>query len=365
LDRRSRTSGRIRAMNVTLLGDHIITNDVLKAALQEAFAESSIEFEYEYYTGGWPLEPIQHNDEIREFIGDDNEIVPKVTRAEIILTQSCPVSRKVIDAARHLKVVGAARGGPVNVNAQACTERGIPVLYSPGSHADAVAEFTLGLILAHTRNIARAHTSMVRDKRWRGDLYTYEACSPELRYSVVGVVGFGGIGAKVAELCRCFGARTLVSDPYVLAETIREAGHEAVSLDELLGESDIVSLHARLNDDTRGMLGEPEFGLMKPTAILVNTARGGLVQEAALWRVLEEKRIAGAALDVFAVEPPPPDSPVYGLDNVTLTSHLAGASVQGAELGAKAVTREVYRFISGTEKPELCVNPEVLKRKPL
>jgi D-3-phosphoglycerate dehydrogenase len=338
-------------MNVALLGDHIITNDVLKAALERAFEDSNIQFEYEYYTGGWPLEPIQNNAEIREFIGDDSEIVPKVSEAEIILTQSCPVSRKVIDAASHLTVVGAARGGPVNVNSQALTERGIPLLYSPGSHAGAVAEFTLGLILTHIRNIARAHTSMA----------VYEEAGPEISYSVVGIVGFGGIGSKVAALCRCFGARTLVFDPYVLTDRIQEAGHEPVSLDALLCESDIVTLHARLNDNTQGMIGERELGLMKPAAILVNTARGGLVQEAQLCRALEQRRIAGAALDVFETEPLPPASPLYRLDNVTLACHLGGASVQAAEVGAQLVAGEVYKFVSGTEKPKYCVNPVVLE----
>lgn len=348
-------------MNVALLGDHIITNDVLKTALERSFEDSGIHFEYTYYTGGWPLEPIQNNDEIREFIGDDTEIVHRVGKAEIILTQSCPVSRKVIDAAKHLKVVGAARGGPVNINSQALTERGIPLLYSPGSHAGAVAEFTIGLILAHVRNIARAHMSMAVEKRWRGDLYVYEEAGPELSFSVVGIVGYGGIGSKVAALCRCFGARTLVYDPYVPTDAIQEAGHEPVSLDALLGESDIVTLHARLNDRTRGMIGERELGLMKPTAILVNTARGGLVQEAHLCRALEQRWIAGAALDVFETEPLPADSPLHRLDNVTLACHLGGASVQAAEVGAQAVAREVYKFISGTEKPTYCVNPEVLE----
>jgi D-3-phosphoglycerate dehydrogenase len=350
----------MQTMNVALLGDHIITNGVLQAALEQAFAGSGIRFEYETYTGGWPLEPIESNDEIQEYIGDDRQIVPKVGRAEVILTQSCPVSRKVIDAAPRLRVIGAARGGPVNVNVRACTERGIPLLYAPGSHANAVAEFTLGMILAHLRNIPKAHCSMVRDKRWRGDLYVYDECRPELGHSVVGLVGYGGIGRKVAALCRCFGARTLVFDPFVPDGAIGEEGHEAVELDALLRRSDIVSLHARLNDQSRGMFGVREFALMKPSAILVNTARGGLVQEDALCQALQSGQIAGAALDVHAVEPPEPNSPLYELDNVTMTSHLGAASIQGAELGAKAVAREVFKYVSGTEKPTLCVNPEVL-----
>jgi D-3-phosphoglycerate dehydrogenase len=249
----------------------------------------------------------------------------------------------------------------VNVNVQACTERRIPLLYSPGSHANAVAEFTLGMILAHLRNIPIAHCSMTRDKHWRGDLYVYDECRPELSHSTVGVVGFGGIGRKVAALCRAFGARTLVLDPFVPGAVIQEEGHEPVDLDTLLLESDIVSLHARLNAESRGMLGAREFALMKPSAILVNTARGGLVQEDALCRALQSGQISGAALDVYAVEPPSLDSPLYDLDNVTLTSHLAAASVQGAELGAKAVAREVFKFISGSERPRRCVNPEVLE----
>jgi D-3-phosphoglycerate dehydrogenase len=348
-------------MKVSLLGDLFITNDVLQAALEEAFRGSGISFEYEFWTDDWPVQPIQKTEEVSEFVGSDDEVAAKVVEAEIVLTHTAPVTRKVINAAKNLKVVGAARGGPVNINAQACTERGIPVLYAPGRNSGAVAEFTMGMILALTRNIVRSHVSLMREKRWRGDLYLLEEVGLELSRATVGIVGFGAIGSKVARLCKCFGARTLVYDPYVPPERVTESGHEPVSLDELLESSDIVTLHARLTPESRGMLGEREIGLMKKTAFLINTGRGGLIQHKHLYKALKEKRIAGAALDVFEAEPPATDSPLYQLDNVVATSHLAGASVQAAEIGARIAAGEVFKFISG-EPPNYCVNPEVLEK---
>ncbi len=346
-------------MKVAILGDLFITNDVLQAALEKAFAGSGISFEYEFLTDDWPIEPIQKTEEVREFVGSEDEVAAKVVEAEIILTHTAPITRKVIDAAKRLKVVGAARGGPVNINAQACTERGIPVLYAPGRNSGAVAEFSIGVILALSRNIVRSHVSLMQEKRWRGDLYLLEEVGLELSRAVVGIVGFGAIGSKVARLCKCFGARTLVYDPYVPPGKVRESGHEPVSLNELLENSDIVTLHARLTPETRGMLGEREFELMKRSAFLINTARGELIQHEQLYKALKERRIRGAALDVFEDEPPRANSALFELDNVTATAHLGGASVQAAEIGANVMAEEIHKFISGKETPKYCVNPEV------
>ncbi|MEW5961588.1 MAG: 2-hydroxyacid dehydrogenase [Chloroflexota bacterium] len=350
-------------MKVALLGDRFITTGVLQTALEKAFVGSGLSFEYEYYTDDWPVEPIQQNDEVREFVGSDAEVAAKVVEAEIILTHSAPVTQKVIDAAPQLKVVAAARGGPVNINWQACTRRGIPVLYAPGRNSGAVAEFTVGLLLAESRSIVRAHMSLINERHWRGDLYVHEWVGLELNSAVVGIVGLGAIGGKVARILAAFGAQILVYDPYVPTEKIETLGYQSVSLDELLQRSDFISLHTRLTPETRGMLGEREFGLMKKSAYLINTARGELVQHEQLYRALQERRIAGAALDVFEAEPPPPESPVYSLDNVTATTHLGGASIQAAEIGANVAAEQVYKFISGTEPPKFCVNPEVFDRQ--
>ena len=345
-------------------GDLFITNDVLQAALEGAFRGSGVAFEYTFLTDDWPVEPVKENDEVREFVGLEEDIIAEVGDVEMIVTHTAPITKKVIGAAKRLKVVGAARGGPVNINIAACTARGIPVFYAPGRNSGAVAEFTIGLMLAETRNIARAHVSLMQERRWRGDLYVFEKVGLELSHAVVGIVGFGAIGRKVAHLAKSFGARTLVYDPYVPPEKLSAAGHEAASLEELLQNSDIVTLHARLTPETRGMLGERELGLMKKTAFLINTARGELVQHEHLYAALRDKRIAGAALDVFEAEPPPAGSPLYELENVTVTTHLAGASIQAAEIGANVMAGELFKFISGTETPKYCANPQVLGQHP-
>ncbi len=346
-------------MKVLLHGDLFITNEVLEAALEKTFEDSGISFEYDYLTGDWPVEPVHESEEVCEFVGSEEAIVPRVGNVQIIATHSAPITRTVVEAAKYLKVVGAARGGPVNINAQACTKRGIPVLFAPGRNSGAVAEHTVALILAETRNIVRAHTSLMQDQRWRGDLYVFEKVGLEMNSAVVGVVGFGAIGRKVSRILSGFGARILAYDPIVAPEEISESGYESVPLDKLLREADIVTLHARLTPESRAMLGEREFGLMKESAYLINTARGELVQHEHLYRALKEKKLAGAALDVFEAEPPPPESPLYQLDNVTVTTHLGGASIQAAEIGAAVMAGEIYKFITGQETPKYCVNPEV------
>ena len=350
-------------MKVLLHGDLFITNQVLRAAIEKTFEGSGITFEYDYLTDDWPVVPVQETDEVREFVGSDELIVPKVADVEMIATHSAPITRRVIEAAKFLKVVGAARGGPVNINSRACTERGIPVVYAPGRNSGAVAEHTVALILAETRSVARAHISLMQEMRWRGDLYVFEKVGLELNSAVVGIIGFGAIGRKVAHiLAGGFGSKILAYDPYVPAEEITRLGYRPVSLEELLRESDIISLNARLTPQTRGMLGEREFGLVKKSAYLVNTARGELIQHEHLYRALQEKRLAGAALDVFEAEPPPPESPIYQLDNVTATTHLGGASIQAAEIGADIMAGEIYKFLVSGETPKYCVNPEVFAR---
>lgn len=345
-------------MKVSVLGDLFLTNEVLEAAFVKAFQDSGIDFEFSHLTNRWPVIPVQATDEISEFVGDPDEVAWAVVEAEVILTHSAPITRKVVDSAPRLLVVGAARGGPVNINWAACTERGIPVLYAPGRNSGAVAEFTVGMMLAQSRNITRAHMSLMTEKRWRGDLYVLDSVGNELSRSVVGLVGLGAIGGKVARLVSAFGARVLVYDPLVSAEPIHPLGYEPVSLDDLLSHSDFVSLHARLTKQTRGMIGDREIRLMRPKAYLINTARGELVQHAALYAALQEGRIAGAALDLFEAEPPPDDSPLFQLDNLTATSHLAGASIQAAEIGATVLAQGVYDYLVRKEPPKYCVNPE-------
>lgn len=349
-------------MRALVVGDLFITEEVLKAALENRFQGSGIAFEFDFITFDWPVIPVQESDEIREFVGSPEKVAEKAAEAEIVLTHSGPITRQVIEAAEKLRVVGAARGGPVNINWKACTERRIPVVYAPGRNSGAVAEFTVGMILAESRKIARSHMSMMNEKRWRGDLYRHEEVGLELNSAVVGLVGLGAIGKKVAKILQAFGARILVYDPFVPEAEIRALGCRPADLDSLLREADFVSLHARLTEESRGMIGARQIARMKPTAYLINTARGELIDHAPLYQALKERRLAGAALDLFEAEPPPDDSPLYELENVTATSHLAGASIQAAEIGASVLADGIYEFISGSGKPKFCVNPEVFEQ---
>lgn len=347
-------------MKALLLGDLFITNDVLKTELEQAFKGSGIQFRFECRTNDWPVKPVESNDEVREFVGPDEDIIPLAADAEIIFTHSACLTRRVIAAAPRLKVIGAARGGPVNINAEACTERGIPVLYAPGRNSGAVAEFTVGMILAASRNIVCAHHSLIHARQWRGDLYVLNQVGPELNSSVIGLIGFGAIGQKVAHILKAFGSRIVVFDPHIASGDIEALGYETRDLDDLLKIADIISLHARYTPESKEMIGAHEIGLMKPNAYLVNTARGELVDHKALYHALSHKTIAGAALDVFEAEPPPADSPLYRLDNVVAVTHLGGASVQAAEIGARIAAEQIYKYISRTDTPSYCVNPNTL-----
>ena len=185
--------------------------------------------------------------------------------------------------------------------------------------------------------------------------------SPLLTYASEKVAN--AIGGKVARLMQAFGAKVLVYDPYVSAESIRKQGCDPVDFETLLKDSDFVSLHARFTKETKGLIGEREIGLMKKTAYLINTARGELIQHEALYRALKNNKIAGAALDIFEAEPPPENSPLYQLENVTATSHLAGASIQAAVIGARVLCEGLYDFIVKNETPRYCVNPDYVTHR--
>ena len=176
----------------------------------------------------------------------------------------------------------------------------------------------------------------------------------------MGLIGFGHIGSLMPGLLRPFGVRVLAYDPYVADEVFAAQGAERVrDMDVLLAESDIVSLHARVTPETRGFIGEPQFRRMKRGAYFINTARGPMVDYDALYRVLADGHLAGAGLETFALEPPPPDWPLLRLPNVTLTPHIAGCSKQSVHLAAELVCADIAAWYAG-ERPLNCANPEVL-----
>ena len=210
-----------------------------------------------------------------------------------------------------------------------------------------MAEFTVGAILAMTRNITRGHEAL-RHGEWRGDLYRSDEAGDELSDMSVGVIGYGAVGTRVVRLLKAFGCRVLVADPYVqlVPEDARD-GVRHLALESLLEDSDVVTLHARVTRETAGFIGADAFARMKRGAFFVNTARGPMVDYDALTRALDGGQLGGAMLETFAVEPAPPDWPLLKHPNVTLTPHIAGASLKTVRVAAARVAEEARRHIAG------------------
>ena len=253
------------------------------------------------------------------------EELERLKDAEVILSHLFTIPREVFEAAPKLRYILSARGGVENIDLKAAHEHGVSVIHCPAHNAIAVAEYAIGLMIAESRNIARADRGL-RSGTWI-EKYPDSAAIPELRGSNVGIIGFGTIGRLVAERLQVFGAKILVSDPFVPAEAVTAAGCEPVSKEELLRRSDFVTLHGRIGAGDPPIIGEQELREMKPTAVLVNTARAVLVDMEALYTALKEHWIMGAAVDVFPMEPLPKDYKLLTLDNITLTNHRGGDTI--------------------------------------
>lgn len=277
--------------------------------------------------------------------------------AEILAVHLCPVSRSIIEKAKNLKVICTARGSVDNLDVAVLCERRIPIITTPHHNSNAVAEYVVGLMIAETRNIARSYSAL-RGGTWR-EHYGNSSLIPELRGAQIGLLGFGQIGRLVAEKLESFGAKILVCDPLVAEADVKKAGYTYVDRERIFRESDILSLHVKLTADTRGIVGERELRLMKPSAYLVNTARAALVDTAALVHALKERWISGAAVDVFEEEPAPPDHPLLSLDNVTVTNHRAGDTRDAYWLAPLLMGEQLAMYLRG-QKPRFLANPEVL-----
>ena len=287
------------------------------------------------------------------------EILEACRDADVLQVHQGPVPSEIFETAGKLKLVLVNRGGIENIDMEAACRAGVPVLANPAHNANSVAELTIGLMIAETRNIGRCHASMSVLHKWRETCPNSGRCH-ELKGRTVGLVGFGTIGRIVAQLLQAFQVHLLVYDPYIEPEKIAAVGGTSVSLEMLLQNSDIVSLHARVSESTRGMMGEAEFRMMKPTAVFINTARAPLVDTDALYKALSEQWITGAALDSYHIEPIPEDDRFLRLDNVTFCCHKGGDTVESFENSPYMVLSEAERFFGG-ELPRFLMNPQVLK----
>lgn len=275
--------------------------------------------------------------------------------ADIIAVHVASVNRDVIAACEKLKVVAVLRGGYENADMEALTEKGIQLINAPWRSAEAVADFTVGMMIAENKNIARSH-KLLFEGTWCKK-YVNQEYIHNMRMCTVGLIGFGYIGSRVVERLKGFGSRVIVYDPFVAPEKLAEQGVESVSLDQLLAESDFVSVHLRLSDKTHHFMGKEEFAKMKETAYFINTARAGIVDTDALVEALKNHEIGGAAIDVYDEEPLGKDHPYLSLDNITLTSHLAGTSCDTMRCSVEIGVEEIERYLKG--EPMLNVrNPQ-------
>jgi len=330
-------------------GDHFMLPELLTEALR---AELGADAAIRELRLPWPLEPFGRVGDVDEASDAEEAMLAALDGVEAAVTQMGPFTRKVLENAPALRLVAVGRGGPVNVNVDAATELGIRVCYAPGRNATATAEYTVGMLLAALRRIPVTHAALRERQEWAGQHYTYENTGLEIEGSTVALIGYGAVGSRVAGILAAFGAEVLVFDPYATGEVI---GERVATLEEALTRARIVTLHARLTAETRGLLGARELGLLPPGSVLVNVARGQLVDQDALCDALDSGHLMAAALDTFAEEPPPPGSRLFAVPNLVMTPHLGGASRAVAEKAARIVAAEVGRHFRG-ERLAHCLN---------
>jgi D-3-phosphoglycerate dehydrogenase len=294
-------------------------------------------------TEGLELLKTEHEVDYRPELSRDEFLALLPDYDALIVRSGVKVDAQAIAAGAQLRVVGRAGVGVDNIDVAAATAAGILVVNAPTANTIAAAELTVGLIYALSRHIPQAEASLRRGEWRRADFV-----GTELRGKTLGIVGLGKIGMAVAQRARAMEMTLVGSDPYVSAEVAAEHGIELIEMDDVLRRADVVTVHVPLLAETRGMIGPEQLGLMKPTAFVINVARGGVIDEAALAEALRDGRIGGAAIDVYAHEPPH-DSPLLDAPNTVLTPHL-GASTREAQTKAGVeVAEQVLDALAGRE----------------
>ncbi|WFR66481.1 phosphoglycerate dehydrogenase [Curtobacterium flaccumfaciens] len=286
--------------------------------------------------------------EIRNVDGTDRPaLLASLAEADAVLVRSATkIDAEAIAAAPNLKVVARAGVGLDNVDIKAATTAGVMVVNAPTSNIISAAELTVGHILSLARHIPAAHASLAAGA-WKRSSYT----GVELYEKTVGIIGLGRIGALITQRLQAFGVSVIAYDPYVTTARAQQLGVELVSLEDLLRRADFTTIHMPKTPETVGMMSDDQFALMKPTAFVVNVARGGLIDEDALHRALTSNTIAGAGLDVFVSEPPK-DSPLLSLPNVVVTPHLGASTDEAQEKAGVSVAKSVRLALGGELVPD-------------
>ncbi len=262
----------------------------------------------------------------------------------LIVRSSTKVTAEVIAAAQNLKVVGRAGVGLDNVDIAAATKRGIVVMNAPGGNTITTAEHTVAMIMAVSRKIPQATTSM-KDFKWEKKKFV----GVEVFNKTLGVIGLGRIGFEVGRRMKEFGMQVIAYDPFISLEAAQKQEIEVVELNQLLSKADYITIHTPLTEETRYLIDEAALARMKPEAYIINCARGGIINEKALYNALTNGRLAGAALDVFEQEPPSPDNPLLQLEQVICTPHLGASTKEAQEKVARDIAQQVADFLKRGE----------------
>jgi len=290
-------------------------------------------------------------------------VTPILTQAHVyqigasrqVIAPHFQVTDTLLTKTPNLVAVSSNGAGYDTVDVDACTAQGIAVVNQSGGNREAVAEHALAMMLTLSKRIVEADRHLRSGKAHERNAFT----GRELLNKTVGVLGIGNVGGRLAELCRgLFNMRVLAYDPFMTAEQVKARGAEKVELDELLAQADFVSVHCPLTKASRKMMGAAQFARMRPEAYFVTTARGFIHDEAALAEALEKKQIAGAGLDVWEDEPPPSQHPLMRFDNVLVSPHTAGGTVEARENMSRFAAEQVLDILDGKKPPRL-VNPEV------
>ncbi len=348
-------------MKAIISGDPMITSEMFKPAYEKHIKKFFPEMAMGDFETDWSA--LQDRRLRVEQQGPEIEIVPDVVlnegkNAELVAGLFVPVSSKLMDAMPNLRIVGLARAGKENINLKEATKRGVLAFNVMGRNAEAVSDFAVGLMLAESRNIAKAHFS-IKNKGWQKEFSNVDFV-PQLKGKKIGIAGFGYIGRLVAQKLQGWDLEVLVYDAYTPEEDIREANCTPVDKETLFKESDFISIHLRLVDATKGWGSKEFIDMMKPTSYIINTGRSGLIDMDYLYEALKNKKIAGAGLDVFDEEPIDPNSKFIDLDNVTLTTHIAGTTTEVLTGSPYLLFEDIERFLLG-KKANFILNPEVLE----
>jgi D-3-phosphoglycerate dehydrogenase len=300
------------------------------------------------------LEPVATLAQVGDYC-TEAERIEAAREADAMLVRTGALTRALLEACPRLKIVSRHGVGYDAVDVPACTDHGVLVTITPNANATAVSEHALALMLACARKVTQAD-ALLKQGKWAREPFV----GIELSGRTLGLVGLGRVGTKVAHLARAFGMTVLAADPYTTPERAAAAGVTLMALEEMLPLADFISVHAPLTPDTHHIIGRRTLPMLKPTAILVNTARGPLVDPAALAEALQAGRLAAAGIDVFEQEPFAADDPLHALPNLIATPHVAGNTEESLVNLAVDAAKNILAVFAG-QMPDGLVNPEVLK----